>query len=90
MQEKYKNNDAELAERMKGRPLWQRIILPVVGTIFFIIGIIVWLIPVLPGFPFLIIGLPMIFCFNRRYELGMRKLLRKISRSLIKKMQKKS
>jgi uncharacterized membrane protein YbaN (DUF454 family) len=90
VQEKHKNNNAELAERLRGRPLWQRIMLPIVGAVFFIIGIIGWLFPIVPGFPFLIIGLPMLFCFNRRYELRMRKLLRKISCSIIKKRKKRN
>ena len=48
------------------RPTWQRWVLPVIGTVLVIVGIVfIWL-------PFtsllIVLGLPFMFCFSRRYE----------------------
>lgn len=57
------------------RPEWQRWVLPIVGTLLTIVGVVfIWL-------PFtsllLVIGLPMMFCFSRRYENAARAQLRR-------------
>ena len=60
--------DAMLTEPAPRRPLWQRMVLPFVGLVFFAVGIIGWLLPVIPGLPLAILGAPFLFCFNRRCE----------------------
>ncbi len=58
------------------RPMWQRIIYPFLGLLAVIVGIIGWLLPVIPGAPLAIVGLPWLFCFNRRSEQWARDHLR--------------
>ena len=58
------------------RPVWQRILLPLVGIVAVVVGIIGWLMPIIPGAPLAIVGLPWLFCVNRRSEEWMRRQLR--------------
>jgi uncharacterized membrane protein YbaN (DUF454 family) len=74
--------------RLRFRPLWQRFAYPFVGIILIILGIIGWLLPVVPGFPLIIIGLPLLFCFHPRLELRVRKLMQRLGHFLIKKIRK--
>ena len=73
---------------MRNRPLWQRIIYPLVGLVFIIIGIIGWLMPIVPGFPLIIIGLPWLACFNARFELWIRRHMRRIGQGILKKFRR--
>jgi len=74
---------------IRHRPLWQRIIYPVLGLILVILGIAGWLIPIVPGVPLIIIGIPLFFCFHPRFEWRMRGYLRKIGQFIIKCIRKK-
>jgi uncharacterized membrane protein YbaN (DUF454 family) len=60
--------DAMLTEPAPQRPLWQRCLLPFVGLILFALGIIGWLLPVVPGLPLAILGAPFLLCFHRGAE----------------------
>lgn len=60
--------DAMLTEPAPERPIWQRCLLPFVGLILLVIGIIGWLLPVVPGLPLAIVGAPFLLCFHRRAE----------------------
>ena len=86
-----KEKDTEVKElALRCRPLWQRLIYPIVGIMFIILGIITWLIPIVPGFPLIIIGLPLLFCFHQPFELRMRKYLRILGHFIMKKIRKKT
>jgi len=50
------------------RPLWQRVVLPFAGLILLALGLIGWLLPVIPGLPLAIVGAPFVLCFDRRAE----------------------
>jgi uncharacterized membrane protein YbaN (DUF454 family) len=60
------------------RPLWKKIIYPIAGFLLILLGIIGWLLPVVPGFPFLIMGVPLLFFYNRTYERKARSLIKKL------------
>ena len=64
--------EQRLAEPAPERPLWQRIVLPFVGLVCVVVGIIGWLMPVIPGAPLAVLGIPFLFCFSRRAEQGCR------------------
>jgi uncharacterized membrane protein YbaN (DUF454 family) len=64
------------------RPLWQRLLYPIIGFILIILGIILWIMPVVPGFPLIIIGLPLLFCFHSRLEHWIRKKMHTVGQSL--------
>ena len=76
-------------ECLRCRPLWQRIIYPVIGAILIVLGIIGWLVPIIPGFPLIIIGLPLFVCINPRFELWARRLMRKMGQAVKKRFRKK-
>jgi uncharacterized membrane protein YbaN (DUF454 family) len=84
-----KNDTVAKKQRLRCRPLWQRVIYPAVGVVLVIFGIIFWLVPVVPGFPLIIIGLPLLFCFHPRVELLFRQHLKRLGRFLMKKLRKK-
>lgn len=67
---------------VRPRPLWQRLFYPIIGFILIIIGISLWIMPVIPGFPLIIIGLPLLFCFHSRLERWMRNEMHTIGQSL--------
>lgn len=71
------------------RPLWKRIIYPIVGAVLIILGIAGWLVPIVPGFPLIIVGLPLLFFFNQRFECCMRGYIRGIGHFIMKRMKKK-
>ena len=50
------------------RPMWQRLVLPILGLLLIAIGIVGWIIPIIPGFPLIIIGIPLLFAFSGRME----------------------
>ena len=86
-----KEKDTKVKEpALQRRPLWQRIIYPVVGLILVILGILLWLLPVIPGFPLIIVGLPLLFCFHPRIEFLFHRYLTGLGRFLMKKIRKKS
>ncbi len=82
-------NKFSATEPSRCRPLWKRIIYPLVGIILIILGIIGWLIPIIPGVPLIIIGLPLFVCINPRLELWVRRQMHNIGQAVIKRFQKK-
>jgi uncharacterized membrane protein YbaN (DUF454 family) len=50
------------------RPWWQRIVYPIIGAILIVGGVLGCIFPIVPGIPFLIFGIPLLFCFNARWE----------------------
>jgi hypothetical protein len=85
------NKNASTAKklRLRFRPLWQRFAYPLIGIILIFLGIIGWLVPVVPGFPLIIIGLPLLFCFHPRLELRVRNYLQRLGRFLMNKIRRK-
>ena len=82
--------DKKIAEQgIRHRPLWQRVIYPVLGLILVILGIIGWVVPIVMGFPLIIIGLPLLFCFHPRLEWRMRGYLRRMGQFIMKYIRKK-
>ncbi|MBA3684520.1 MAG: hypothetical protein H0W72_04685 [Planctomycetes bacterium] len=66
-----------LEEPAPQRPMWQRVLYPFLGLIALVVGIIGWLLPVIPGAPLAIIGIPWLFCFNQRSEQWARDRMRR-------------
>ena len=60
--------EQRLAEPAPARPAWQRIVLPFVGLACVVVGIIGWLLPVIPGAPLAVLGIPFLCCFSQRAE----------------------
>jgi uncharacterized membrane protein YbaN (DUF454 family) len=50
------------------RPLWQRLILPVVGALMIIVGMFGLIVPIIPGILLFGIGFPLLFCFHQTSE----------------------
>ena len=50
------------------RPLWQRLILPVVGALMIIVGTFGLIVPIIPGILLFAIGFPLLFCFHQTSE----------------------
>jgi uncharacterized membrane protein YbaN (DUF454 family) len=50
------------------RPLWQRLILPVVGALMIIVGALGLIVPIIPGILLFAIGFPLLFCFHQTSE----------------------
>ena len=46
-----KNEITTTKQCLRVRPLWQRMVYPIIGGILIILGVIVWIMPVIPGFP---------------------------------------
>jgi uncharacterized membrane protein YbaN (DUF454 family) len=80
--DKEKKDSFDENQSVRPRPLWQRLLYPFIGFILVILGVILWLMPVVPGFPLFIIGVPLLFCFHPRIELWSRRKLHAIGQSL--------
>ena len=50
------------------RPLWQRLILPVVGALMIVVGTFGLIVPIIPGILLFAIGFPLLFCFHQTSE----------------------
>jgi uncharacterized membrane protein YbaN (DUF454 family) len=50
------------------RPLWQRLILPVVGALMIVVGTFGLIVPIIPGVLLFAIGFPLLFCFHQTSE----------------------
>ncbi len=50
--------------------IWRRILRNLIGAVLIVIGIIGWLLPVVPGWPFLLPGLLLVDWPGRRWLLG--------------------
>ena len=59
------------------RPVWQRVVLPGVGVLCMLVGIIGVIAPVIPGWPLFIIGAPLLVAFSRRWERWVRLVMRR-------------
>lgn len=64
-----------LHSRPRPRPLWQRVVFPMLGLALVILGIVGCVFPIVPGIPFLLVGLPLVFCFSHRWETRSRELM---------------
>lgn len=58
------------------RPRWQRWLLPVIGTVLTLGGVVLFFLPFTNLL--LIIGLPLMFCFSRRWENAARARMRRL------------
>jgi len=61
-------NRADRKGVQERRPLWQRILLPVVGAVMILVGAFGLIIPVIPGILLFAIGFPLLFCFHQASE----------------------
>lgn len=84
-----KNELCTTQQCLRPRPLWQRVIYPIIGGIFIIVGIILWIMPVIPGFPLIIIGIPFVACFHPRLELWVRRQMHRIGHAIKEKIKHK-
>jgi SAM-dependent methyltransferase len=75
-------------QRLRPRPLWQRLLYPFIGAILIILGIILWITPVVPGFPLIIIGVPLLFCFHSRLELWFRRKMHAVRLAIMNKVKR--
>ena len=50
------------------RPLWQRLILPVVGALMIVVAAFGLIVPIIPGILLFGIGFPLLFCFHQTSE----------------------
>jgi uncharacterized membrane protein YbaN (DUF454 family) len=83
-----KNEMCTTEQCLRTRPFWQRIVYPIVGIICIVLGIVGWIIPVVPGFPLLIIGIPLAACIHPRLELWMRRKMHNITQSIKNKFRR--
>jgi uncharacterized membrane protein YbaN (DUF454 family) len=83
-----KNEICTTQQCLRPRPLWQRLIYPLIGIVLIILGIIGWLMPVIPGFPLIIIGIPWLACFHPRLELWVRRQMHRIGHAMMEKIRK--
>lgn len=78
-------------ERLRDAPLWERVLCLVGGIFFLVLGVVGWLVPVVTGIPFYVIGLFLLAgvapparhfvnWLDRKLPLGVRRLLRKVRR----------
>ena len=82
-----KNTIEDKEQPLQYRPLWQRLVYPIVGLFLIALGIIGWLVPIIPGFPLIIIGFPLLFCFHPRIELFVRRNMKRFGCFLINKIR---
>jgi Flp pilus assembly protein TadB len=59
--------EKQVDKRVTRRPLWERIILPLVGLVLVVIGL-VFLVTPIPLAILMIVGFPLLFCFHPRVE----------------------
>jgi uncharacterized membrane protein YbaN (DUF454 family) len=83
-----KNEICTTQQCLRPRPLWQRLVYPMLGIILIIAGIIGWLTPVIPGFPLIIIGIPWLACFHPRFELWVRRQMHLIGHAIMQKIHR--
>ena len=58
------------------RPLWKRVALTLLGVVLVVAGIVLWLLPVLPGGILAYLGLPFLFAASPRVEAAVRRWIR--------------
>jgi hypothetical protein len=74
---------------IRSRPLWQRLLYPFVGIVLICLGILLWLTPVVMGWPLFFIGVPLLFCIHPRLELWGRRKTRQMKLAIGKKFKRK-
>jgi hypothetical protein len=88
-QEKEKKETSASDQTVRPRPMWQRLVYPLFGMVLSILGVILWLTPVVPGWPLFFIGVPLMFCFHPRLELWGHKKIHAIGQSLKARFKRK-
>lgn len=83
-----KHSSDQLEHKHRWRPLWQRIAYPFAGIILIILGIIGWLLPIVPGFPLILIGVPLVACFHPKLEHAVRAKMRTIGQAIKRRFKK--
>ena len=79
-------------ERLRDAPLWERVLCLAGGLFFLLLGVVGWLLPVVTGIPFYVIGLFLLAgvapparhfvnWLDRKLPMGARRLLRKVRRA---------
>ncbi|MEO0652887.1 MAG: hypothetical protein AAFZ65_19590 [Planctomycetota bacterium] len=58
------------------RPLWKRVVLPLVGALLVVAGLVLWLTPVLPGGFLTYLGIPLLFAASPQTEARVRRWMR--------------
>jgi len=71
-----------LREQKHHRPLWVRVLCFAGAVIFFVLGIVGWLIPVLTGIPFYVAGLALLALASDRARHLINRLERRLPRRL--------
>ena len=71
-----------LREQKHHRPLWVRVLCFAGAGIFFVLGIVGWLIPVLTGIPFYVAGLVLLALASDRARRFINRLERRLPRHL--------
>jgi uncharacterized membrane protein YbaN (DUF454 family) len=66
------NAEKHVAQKVRPRPWWQRILFPLLGVVLVVAGIIFLFTPI-PLAVLAVIGFPFLFCFNPRIEKKARK-----------------
>jgi len=74
---------------MRIRPLWQRVFYPIVGGMLIFFGAVMGLVPGVPGFPFIIIGISLAACMHPRLELAVRRYMHKVGHAIKAKLNLK-
>ena len=72
-----------LREQKHHRPLWVRVLCFAGAVIFFVLGIVGWLIPVLTGIPFYVAGLALLALASD----GARRLINRLERRLPRRLR---
>jgi len=75
-------------QHLRNRPLWLRIVYLIIGLIFIIMGLIGSVLPVVPGFVFVIIGLPLLTRADPRIGQWLDLQMRKTGQAFLKIFRK--
>jgi uncharacterized membrane protein YbaN (DUF454 family) len=84
-----KNQICTTSQCLRPRPLWQRLVYPLVGVVLVVVGVILWIMPVVPGFPLIIIGVLLCACLHPRLELWVRRQMHVIGHAIRQKVKHK-
>jgi uncharacterized membrane protein YbaN (DUF454 family) len=84
MMEENKNMLATTQQCLRRRPWWQKVFYPIIGAILIAAGIIGWILPIVPGVPLIVIGIPLLVCFNARTELRVRRQTHRLWNVVVK------
>lgn len=76
---------ALLARPVPHRPIWQRVLYPIIGLCCLVLAILGWLLPILPGWLFFVPAVLMLPALHRGLERRTRCVLRSLLRRLMRK-----